>query len=626
MHILPINNSRALQLNPNLGIILASDMEGWFLERFINIFMNGTTLDYVDNVNYAGVIGGQRCYSYEEVQEYGIINIIESEINRDNFIHIWVDEISIPNSMRYQKEHFVHPLMIYGYDLEQHICKTVFFDIRKGQVLIDIDYQDLIKATALVNQFYHYGGTDEAINKTISSYKLSNCVKGCFHLDVFLRQLSNYLCCKSEHCTEWYTLSRPGVFDSDANIFGIQIYMQIIEYLQSPQLRGYIKYKTLHDFVIHKKLLLDRFRYVQKNYDTSNEYNKLIDSFAENCKSLERIRLLNMKKQMQQGLFPAALCYESEYIAKLVDTLNECYNTEIRILPQIYNHLIKLVYPKNYYEQNKIISLSIKDGEVHDDFVEFDVAKYEVYLSRIDIVRSGKCLDSEKHEYILINNERKYFLEKDSHDHIPLRTISFHAIKLSTLCIYTNIPQYDYTINLYPMFTQTNMEAISINLDDSWTGYHHARRITSSDNDEFQLLLIDEDPFMVREKLGIDADKYSYLHIRMSTTANTIYAQIYFTTVDNPNISMDKSLFFKINPDGKTHSYYIKMAHNYMWHGVVQMIRFDPAQYHDDYTWERGMTSMCKIEKIEFLRNKPDDIIECMVASELQDDGSTFRS
>ena len=75
MHILPLNNSSALQINFILGIILAGDMNGWFMERYVNIFMNGALLDYVDNVNYAGVINLGRCYTYDEVQSMGIIHI-----------------------------------------------------------------------------------------------------------------------------------------------------------------------------------------------------------------------------------------------------------------------------------------------------------------------------------------------------------------------------------------------------------------------------------------------------------------------------------------------------------------------------------------------------------------------
>ena len=59
MHIL-LNTDTSLQINPNLGIVLAGDMEGWFMERYVNIFMNGVILDYVDNVSYAGIVSDRR--------------------------------------------------------------------------------------------------------------------------------------------------------------------------------------------------------------------------------------------------------------------------------------------------------------------------------------------------------------------------------------------------------------------------------------------------------------------------------------------------------------------------------------------------------------------------------------
>ena len=86
MKILPLNTSAAIQINPNLGIILTKDMEGWFLERYVNIFMIGTIIDYVDNVNYNSMILHRRCYSNNEVQTKGIISIIENEIDNNNYL------------------------------------------------------------------------------------------------------------------------------------------------------------------------------------------------------------------------------------------------------------------------------------------------------------------------------------------------------------------------------------------------------------------------------------------------------------------------------------------------------------------------------------------------------------
>ena len=87
---------------------------------------------------------------------------------------------------------------------------------------------------------------------------------------------------------------------------------------------------------------------------------------------------------------------------------------------------------------------------------------------------------------------------------------------------------------------------------------------------------------------------------------------------------MDKSLFFKIIPDGISHSYYINMSNNINWHGFVKAIRFDPAQYHDLYEWDNDEHNKCVIDKLEFLTSIPDDATECSTATNLKDDGSTF--
>lgn len=72
------------------------------------------------------------------------------------------------------------------------------------------------------------------------------------------------------------------------------------------------------------------------------------------------------------------------------------------------------------------------------------------------------------------------------------------------------------------------------------------------------------------------------------------------------------------------HSYYINMRHNRRWKGIVQKIRLDPAQYHDNYPWSKSAAGECTIECIEFLSRMPDGEVECMVADHLKDDGSTF--
>ena len=624
MNILPLNDTNALQINPNLGIILANGMEGWFLERYINIFMNGNVVDYIDNVNYSGIIHCERIYTNQEVQLLGIINIIEQELAQNHFLHIWIDEIALRQSARYQIDHFVHPLMVYGFDEKQQVVKAVFFDILKGQVLIDITYQDMIKATSNLDLFYHCAGTDNAIRQTVQSCYLDQNIKGDFHLDVFSKELNHYICCQTESATEWYTLCRPGVFDSNDNIFGIQIYLHLIKMLACPESIVELSYKTLHDFVSHKKYLLNRLRFLQANYDTSCDFDRLVKTFAENCNTLEYIRLLNIKKQIRLKEHPADLCRDPNFTMLLSRTLQKCYNVEMEVLPQICKLVSNLTYSKDYCQQNRSYVVPKVSGTTANKYIGYDMSDYNPYITKIDIIREGECYTGDYFEYILLNDSIKYYLEKDSSDHIPVRSLKISPVKLHNVKIFTDTEKCNYTINVYPLDQKKNIDIVKLPLDESWRGRHHLDCCWISDTNALLLSIQGEDPFIIKEEIGVDADIYPYIHIKMRTDVKTTYAQIFFATIELPNLSMNRSMFINIIPDGASHSYYVNMARHKQWRGIIKTIRFDPAQYHDIFLWDDDKGTMCMLECFEFVRNKPDNAEDCLTVIELEDDRSTF--
>ena len=357
MKILPLNTSTAIQINPNLGIILTRDMKGWFLERYVNIFMIGTIIDYVDNVNYNSMILHRRCYPHTEIHSQGIINIIQNEIDNNNYLHIWVDEKFIPTSNKFHRNHYVHPLMVYGYDAEKEIIKTVFFNAYKGQTLLDINYQDMINATLELEKYYYLGGSDVTLKETASSYSLSAYIKSIFHIDVFAQQLKNYFCCTTESGWEWYSSCRAGVFECSEKIFGIQIYKQLIKYFSSRDLVNNIKYKSLHDFISHKKYLLDRLHYIQQTYPIPLTYIDLVEKFACGYQSMENMRLAGIKLQVKRGHHPTSLCTDPNYLRRLCETLLESYRIEMEVLPKLYKIIVNLGYEKDHLSRHQFISV-----------------------------------------------------------------------------------------------------------------------------------------------------------------------------------------------------------------------------------------------------------------------------
>lgn len=65
---------------------------------------------------------------------------------------------------------------------------------------------------------------------------------------------------------------------------------------------------------------------------------------------------------------------------------------------------------------------------------------------------------------------------------------------------------------------------------------------------------------MICDDINIDADKIKYINIRMQCTDDSDIAELFFTTMDSPYLSQDKSICFHINPNDDMRTYTIDMS------------------------------------------------------------------
>lgn len=65
-----INTNQETYINFYLSMILCDEKQyGWFYERFINIAICNGIIDFVDNINYEGIISHSRSFSLEEMRQ-----------------------------------------------------------------------------------------------------------------------------------------------------------------------------------------------------------------------------------------------------------------------------------------------------------------------------------------------------------------------------------------------------------------------------------------------------------------------------------------------------------------------------------------------------------------------------
>jgi hypothetical protein len=122
-------------------------------------------------------------------------------------------------------------------------------------------------------------------------------------------------------------------------------------------------------------------------------------------------------------------------------------------------------------------------------------------------------------------------------------------------------------------------EEIAFDFDDSlcgWLPAHHISELVPVDGALFGRIS-GPDPYLVRGMVRVRGDECPILKLRMRVTAGS-GGQIFWSTDQSPGFEEDRSLRFKIIPDGRFHDYRLEMGQHPMWAGqTITGLRLDPC-------------------------------------------------
>jgi hypothetical protein len=282
----------------NLSIILAQPYgKDWFMEHFVTVF---SVMDkepwklYLDFMVHYGGILEQKGFPYQDFDSNRrLLEFISGEIQQRRYVTIYLDEYYIPGKDVYQKWHFVHNSLIYGYDPQSKTFHGLGFT--KNQVLkrFSISYDILALAYEMGKQYYQEGAAwlaqhpDEAI--MVSGLKFTDYV---LNLKYLIDTLKDYL-------KPALVLQQLGLVEAfigkKISSTGIGMYDDILVVLRNALMqKSILDYRTFHFVYEHKEIIHQRLEWLQQNFrhilphDISEqivEY-KTIKSIAATMKNL----------------------------------------------------------------------------------------------------------------------------------------------------------------------------------------------------------------------------------------------------------------------------------------------------------------------------------------------------
>ncbi len=335
----------------------------WFYSHFINIYYcPDGFMNYPDERRFSNIYEikniGYEAFSGMNSKE-GFLHSMQKGF----YIHIWVDNFWISNSVYYHKYHDVHPVLIYGYDLDDQTYKCARFEMQKALECIDIPIEELHIAVESA-KMYFFIYTEEPF-KLMKLKKL----KGRYQNSTgrFLSELEDYR--NGAGSREYSYFVHNTVMSPSKEFFGLSVTQCFINGLKCPELYNLFDYRMLHLIVENKRLILNAMKYHNRSGVKTSELDELISQYEEMTKRYERLRMLYIKQSSVESNFNGfyAPPKDKAVVSKLIETISILLEQEKLLIDKYIPLAEKKYVLDREYELGMPILLSENNFDILTD-------------------------------------------------------------------------------------------------------------------------------------------------------------------------------------------------------------------------------------------------------------------
>lgn len=302
-------------------ICIADDHEPWLYSHFIQLICNPSDPivafydEYVWYETNPWFKFEKLSYKTIDTLNLNLLELIINYIENDFYVLAIIDEFYLPNRKSYHKEHFIHDLLIYGYDRENNTYNTIGFDengIFRPQKL---DFNDFQNAFCNLNNYMIFFSL-------IKEYKYN------FRIDIIKNLLSDYLYSKN-------TSARVDCLDErrflPGHVFGLNIYSHLQNYfrflLDGKRLSDI---RSLHFLYEHKEMMISRIKFLIDRGHLTDNSNVFIEGFQKLRDKTLIARSLQLKFEVSK---------RSREIKQIINLIQDIYEEERRLLESLLNML-----------------------------------------------------------------------------------------------------------------------------------------------------------------------------------------------------------------------------------------------------------------------------------------------
>lgn len=247
-----------------------------------------------------------------------IINFIIECINSNNYVHTMINYFYVPLIPYYNKVHFNHDILIFGYDLNEEVLYVSdFFDGGKYSYA-KISFSDFSRAFST----YSLAKKRDYLNEMVYLYKFNPKCDYKFNTKNISNSIKAYL--YNTIPEYWDSYNRDNREDI---VFGMEIYTTLKNYImrKKSSCESDIDIRPFYMLYDHKKIMLLRLKYLYEHEYYKNYNSENIIGFTKIESQAKNVVTLIIKYNITKN---------NSILDKVTNTLNIIENNEKNILKQ----------------------------------------------------------------------------------------------------------------------------------------------------------------------------------------------------------------------------------------------------------------------------------------------------
>ena len=193
-------------------------------------------------------------------------------IDHDTYINAILNQYYIPNTPAFETTHFLHDVLIFGYDKEKKCVNIAEFDENYKYTTFEISFESINDA------FSNYEKCDnmDYLWGKVLLYKFEPSCIYIFDFQNIINLVKAYL--DGETTEYWKFYSDKNDHYKYMRVFGIQGYTQLIDYVTTCANEGKeVRHRLFYFLFDHKRMMTLRFKYLNEIGFNFNFINELLE-------------------------------------------------------------------------------------------------------------------------------------------------------------------------------------------------------------------------------------------------------------------------------------------------------------------------------------------------------------